>query len=586
MSFHFRFFIGISCLVFFLPGIACANDTSFTREEWVQKLSDRSVYTGHFLQDFEWVPVPERASFFEELEAADDGVHFKARFLILKAYAAYLASLDYGLKVEPILKLSSPLEILSFLEKAIQHAYASGNDYLIAEISINYAEICYALKEYEASMMYFINGLELKEKLAIPINPFYFRMVGELLYKIKEYQESIYYSVKSIHATRPMRDNMDSVSVMWAHNTAALGHHRLQQYDSAFYYYKKGLDYATAVNQEVWKGIISGNMGQVYFELQQYDKALPLLLFDYTVSKEVKLLENAANSLQWAARTQLAMGNHSKALEYIREASSILEVAREPFYKRNIYSTAAELFKTIGVYDSAFYYTKKYELLNDSLNRVIALSSIKVSQIRANDEMNRYQISALQREQEKQAMQRNILVVVFVLLSLIGLLLFNRHQLKSRLKLEQLERDKQTMEAEIVSARHQLSIITKKVAEKTSLIEKLEEQILHKMNTEDQQALIAELSHQTILTEEEWYQFKSLFQTIYPSFFTQLKQQVPDITVAEQRLAALIRLQLTSKQMASMLGISVDSVHKTRQRLRQRLNITKEVNMEAYIAAI
>jgi DNA-binding CsgD family transcriptional regulator len=124
------------------------------------------------------------------------------------------------------------------------------------------------------------------------------------------------------------------------------------------------------------------------------------------------------------------------------------------------------------------------------------------------------------------------------------------------------------------------------VAEKTSLIEKLEEQILHKMNTEDQQALIAELAQQTILTEEEWYQFKSLFQTIYPSFFSQLKQQVPDITIAEQRLAALIRLQLTSKQMASMLGISVDSVHKTRQRLRQRFNITKEVNMEAYIAAI
>lgn len=586
MSFHPRIIIGIVFLVFFLPGIACAKDTSFTREEWVRKLSDRSVYTGHFLQDFEWVPVPERASFFEQLEAADDGAHFKARLLILKAHAAYMASLDYGLKVEPILKLASPLEIITFLDKAIQQAYASGNDRLIAEISINYAEICYALKEYEASMMYFINGLELKEKLDIPINPFYFRMLGELLYKIKEYQESIYYSVKSIQTTRPMRDNMDSVSVMWAHNTAALGYHRLQQYDSAFYYYNRGLDYANAVNQEVWKGIISGNMGQVYFELQQYEKALPLLLFDYTVSKEVELLDNAANSLQWAARTQLAMGNHSKALEYIREAFSFLEVAREPFYKRNIYATAVELFKTIGVYDSAFYYTKKYEFLNDSLNRVIALSSIKVSKIRANDEKNRYQISALQREQEKQAMQRNILVVVFVLLCLIGLLLFNRHQLKSRLKLEQLERDKQTMEAEIVSARHQLSIITKKVAEKTSLIEKLEAQILHKMNTEDQQALIAELAQQTILTEEEWYQFKSLFQTIYPSFFSQLKQQVPDITIAEQRLAALIRLQLTSKQMASMLGISVDSVHKTRQRLRQRFNITKEVNIEAYIAAI
>jgi DNA-binding CsgD family transcriptional regulator len=52
------------------------------------------------------------------------------------------------------------------------------------------------------------------------------------------------------------------------------------------------------------------------------------------------------------------------------------------------------------------------------------------------------------------------------------------------------------------------------------------------------------------------------------------------ITLAEQRMAALTRLQLTPKQMASMLGISVDSVHKTRQRLRQRLRINPENSLE------
>ena len=45
-------------------------------------------------------------------------------------------------------------------------------------------------------------------------------------------------------------------------------------------------------------------------------------------------------------------------------------------------------------------------------------------------------------------------------------------------------------------------------------------------------------------------------------------------------MAALTRLQLTPKQMASMLGISVNSVHKTRQRLRQRLRIDPESSLE------
>ena len=79
---------------------------------------------------------------------------------------------------------------------------------------------------------------------------------------------------------------------------------------------------------------------------------------------------------------------------------------------------------------------------------------------------------------------------------------------------------------------------------------------------------------------------KTLFEKIHPLFFQQLKQKAADITLAEQRMAALTRLQLTSKQMAAMLGISVDSVHKTRQRLRQRLQLSNDINLDEYIAAV
>lgn len=47
-----------------------------------------------------------------------------------------------------------------------------------------------------------------------------------------------------------------------------------------------------------------------------------------------------------------------------------------------------------------------------------------------------------------------------------------------------------------------------------------------------------------------------------------------------------MRLHLTTKQMATMLGISPDSVHKTKQRLRQRLQITPESTLEESVAAI
>jgi DNA-binding CsgD family transcriptional regulator len=126
-------------------------------------------------------------------------------------------------------------------------------------------------------------------------------------------------------------------------------------------------------------------------------------------------------------------------------------------------------------------------------------------------------------------------------------------------------------------------MFTENIIAKTNLIEKLELRVKGKEVTSEQHSIISELTQQTILTEQDWYKFKSLFEKIYPGFFIKLKEKFPDITVAEQRMAALTRLRLTTKQIASMLGISVDSVHKSRQRLRQRFQVGTDANLEELV---
>jgi transposase-like protein len=66
--------------------------------------------------------------------------------------------------------------------------------------------------------------------------------------------------------------------------------------------------------------------------------------------------------------------------------------------------------------------------------------------------------------------------------------------------------------------------------------------------------------------------------------FTHLRNGV--ILLAEQRMAALTRLDLSINQIASILGISPNSVYKTKQRLRQRLNVASEINIEEILAKI
>jgi DNA-binding CsgD family transcriptional regulator len=111
----------------------------------------------------------------------------------------------------------------------------------------------------------------------------------------------------------------------------------------------------------------------------------------------------------------------------------------------------------------------------------------------------------------------------------------------------------------------------------------LEQQVRSDVFNSEQQQLIEELTHQAILTENDWEKFKLLFEKIYPCFFLKLKETVADITVAEQRMAALTRLHLTTRQAASLLGISPNSVNKTKQRLRQRFNLPVDANIEEFI---
>ena len=145
---------------------------------------------------------------------------------------------------------------------------------------------------------------------------------------------------------------------------------------------------------------------------------------------------------------------------------------------------------------------------------------------------------------------------------------------------------KAAAENEMAAAKEQLNMFTQSIIGKTKLIEQLEQQVASKQLTDEQQKLANELSHQTILTEEDWEKFKTLFEKIYPGFFLKLKETMPDITVAEQRMAAFTRLHLNVKQMASVLGISTDSVYKIRQRLRKRLQLNDEVNIETYLTKI
>ena len=252
----------------------------------------------------------------------------------------------------------------------------------------------------------------------------------------------------------------------------------------------------------------------------------------------------------------------------------------------NFYYATADVYRALGNSDSFYRYLQLYNTLHDSIERAIANSRLEISRLRLDNQSSVFEIHELQKEKDAKARERNFIIAAIVLIALGALLMLNRQRLKFRYEQQLAFQQKAAAEKEVAAAKDQLNMFTQSIIEKTKLIERLEQEVGSKPFTDEQQKLANELSNQTILTEEDWEKFKKLFEKIYPGFFLKLKEMVPDITPAEQRMAAFSRLHLNTKQMASMLGISPDSVYKIKQRLRKRLQVTDDVTVETYLTKI
>lgn len=360
--------------------------------------------------------------------------------------------------------------------------------------------------------------------------------------------------------------------------------------DSALLCYQISSALSSKTKDTVWQGINAGFTGQVYFLRGQYDKAKPLFEYDYRINKHVD--NNITGyTLHWLGRIYLIKGQTDSALLTLKEALQYLQrptayLLQNRPYLEAAYYAMADAYRSAGNSDSFNHYFGLYSRLHDSVQTVVVRSSLDVAQMRIDQEKNRYTVQLLQREKQSEELKRNFLIVAILLLCVITVLVLNRQRLQLKHRQQLALQQTATAEAETAAAKDQLTLFTQNVIEKTALIENLQQQLQQQELNKEQQQLVEELSHQTILTEQDWEKFKWLFEKLHPGFFNRLKEKTPGITIAELRMAALTRLQLSTKEMAAMLGISIDSVRKTRLRLRQRLQIPEEANLEQSITGL
>ncbi len=514
-----------------------------------------------------------------ESHTASSNHYFNAKFFVLKANQ--LNRFNGSRKVA---------EIRQICEKALKEAYESGDDHLIFFSSWGYGGLMGILNEIELSATYLLKAVEINERLEKKyFSTSLWLSLGETLFHTREYEKCIYYIQKGLDNWKDTTALAD-YHRMRLFNTIGQAYQQLGKLDSAMICYKRSMAYVDKRPEVTWRAINSGFMGQIYFLKKDYTAAKKYLRSDYNISKNNEW-NIAANTLQWLARISLIEGKEDSAFLQAKGAYQFSKKAGQTSmqqlnYLQHIYYTTADVYRAIGNTDSFYHYFQLYTSLHDSLERVATLSSIKMTQARIENENNYHAIQNLQKEKRAEEQKRNFIIAVIILCAVIAFSFVNRLRLKHRLTEQMAVQQKNAAEAEMEAAKEQLKLFTQNLIEKTSLVEKLEGQLNNRTLSLEQQELITSLSGHTILTEDDWEKFKSLFEKIYPGFFIKLKTSVNDITLSELRMAALLKLHLTTRQIAAILGISPNSVNKTKQRLRQRLHVDTEKNIEEVIAEI
>ncbi len=95
--------------------------------------------------------------------------------------------------------------------------------------------------------------------------------------------------------------------------------------------------------------------------------------------------------------------------------------------------------------------------------------------------------------------------------------------------------------------------------------------------------LIIRKINREINAENQWEVFEKHFESVHEEFLKRLKTRYPDLTPRELLLCAYLRLNITSKEIAALMNISVRGVEISRYRLRRKLNLDHDTNLTGFI---
>lgn len=166
------------------------------------------------------------------------------------------------------------------------------------------------------------------------------------------------------------------------------------------------------------------------------------------------------------------------------------------------------------------------------------------------------------------------------------------HQQGLMAEKEIIRLNNEKLQNEMIFRDKELANQTMSIIQKNKFLGKLKDELKQiQKNTEDDQlktkmiALLKKINKE-IDNKQQNQVFETYFDEVHDEFFKRLKKKYPQISPREMRLCAYIRMNLTSKEIATLLNITERGVEVSRYRLRKKLDLPREINFSTFLSNI
>jgi len=475
--------------------------------------------------------------------------------------------------------------------------------------------------DYKEAYKHYLGGLKIYKKLQhLQGLAQMYNHLGDIYRKQKNYQEAHSYYQKSLRLYQQLNK-----PVGIAENINNLGdiYRKQKKWQKALKFYFQSLKIAQA-NHDL-QGMMGNwnNLGDVFDQQQKYTQAIENYQQALEVAHQLDSKLDIAENLSSIGRVHSKSGDNVKALKYLQESIAIAKKYQFLEELRDAYKAIAAIHLKTNNFEQTFQYYRLFSEIKDTLYNTKNINEIAQLRRDYESEQQAQKIALLQRDKKLNRISRYLLIGGLVLLLAIGGLIFywqrskiaknrelleqnqqiyetqqelieaelsntqlNEQKLKTelenkRLKEQQLQYMLETQNKSLTS--HALLII-----QKNKMLSQIKEKLWEIVQTDHRDTKkklkqLINLIGNGLSFDKDWQEFKTIFEQVHEDFFEKLKANYPNLTSTEVRLCALLKLNLNSKDIATIMGISQDSLRIARYRLRKKLQLSKGSNLISFI---